>query len=158
MAANQLMDLKESNGETVTQETVETTPETEDNADLADHHRINYLPLEKTFCAEKSDELDSILRELNNLFSSVGAEITVTDGILAIDVNEEKFISMTKRKAGRKSKGMTKRMEEIMVYRETHTALETAKWMGLTRQTYYRRMKELRDENLYFSKNDENHE
>mgnify|MGYP000974278028 CR=1 FL=1 len=32
-----------------------------------------------------------------------------------------------------------------MAYRETHTAMETAEWLGLTKQTYYRRMKELRE-------------
>ena len=158
MTANQSMDLQDSNGENVAHEAVETTAETEDNAGLPAHHSINYLPLEKTFCEDKSAELEATLQELNNLFSSVGVEITVTDGTMAIDVNEEKFASITKRKAGRKSKGMTKRMEEIMAYRETHTALETAEWMGLTKQTYYRRMKELRDENPSFTENDENRE
>jgi hypothetical protein len=33
-----------------------------------------------------------------------------------------------------------------MAYRETHTAEETFEWLGLTKKTYYRRIKEMKAE------------
>ena len=113
---------------------------------LPEHHKINGFPLERAYCENNSETLETILQDLNGLFSAVGAEITIQNCVLTIDVNEEKFTSVTKRKAGRKSKRMNKQFEEIMAYRETHTAMETAEWLGLTKQTYYRRIKELKEE------------
>lgn len=122
-----------------------TIDEYQDRPDLPEHHRISYLPLDRDYCTNHADELESILQDLNSLFSTVGAEITVSESVLTIDVHEEKFASVMTRKAGRKAKGFNKQYEEIMAYRETHTAMETAEWLGLTKQTYYRRMKELRE-------------
>ena len=113
---------------------------------LPEHHRIHHLPLDRTYCEENADALESVLQDLNNLFSAVGMEITVDDCTLTIDVAEEKFASVTTRKAGRKKKDANQRYEEIMAYRETHTAEETFEWLGLTKQTYYRRIKELKAE------------
>lgn len=55
------------------------------------------------------------------IFSSIGAVLTVVDHTLTIDINEEKFTSVTTRKAGRKRNNLSKRYEEIMEYRETHS-------------------------------------
>ncbi len=118
-------------------DSVETT-------ELPEHHRIHHLPLDKEYCDNQPDALESILQNLNDLFSAVGVEITVDDHTLTIDVNEERFNSVTTRRAGRKKKDANQRYEEIMAYRETHTAEETFEWLGLTKQTYYRRIKELR--------------
>lgn len=114
--------------------------------ELQDHHKIKSLPLDKSFCSEKADELEAILQELNDLLSVAGIEIRAAELTLTIDVNEEKFASVTKRRAGRKKKNATQQYEEILAYRETHTAQETFEWLGLTKQTYYRRIKELKKE------------
>ena len=113
---------------------------------LPEHHRIHRLPLDGSYCIENADALESILQNLNDLFSAVGVEITVDDHTLTIDVNEERFNSVTTRRAGRKKKDANQRYEEIMAYRDTHTAQETFEWLGLTKQTYYRRIKELKAE------------
>ena len=114
--------------------------------ELQDHHKIISLPLDKSFCSEKADELEAILQELNDLLSVAGIEIRAAESTLTIDVNGEKFASVTKRRAGRKKKYATQQYEEILAYRETHTAQETFEWLGLTKQTYYRRIKELKKE------------
>ena len=114
--------------------------------ELQDHHKIKSLPLDKSFCSEKPDELEAILQELNDLLSVAGIEIRAAESTLTIDVNGEKFASVTKRRAGRKKKKATQQYEEILAYRETHTAQETFEWLGLTKQTYYRRIKELKKE------------
>ena len=114
--------------------------------ELQDHHKIKSFPLDKSFCTEKADELEAILQELNDLLSVAGIEIRAAESTLTIDVNGEKFASVTKRRAGRKKKNATQQYEEILAYRETHTAQETFEWLGLTKQTYYRRIKELKKE------------
>ena len=115
-----------------------------ETTELPEHHTIHCLPLDASYCIENADTLEAVLQDLNSLFSAVGVEITVDGHTFAIDINEEKFASVTKRKAGRKKNDVNKQYEEIMAYRETHTAEETFEWLGLTKQTYYRRMKELR--------------
>ena len=115
-----------------------------ETTELPEHHRIHHLPLDKEYCDNQPDALESILQNLNDLFSAIGVEITVDDHTLTIDVNEERFNSVTTRRAGRKKKDANQRYEEIMAYRDTHTAQETFEWLGLTKQTYYRRIKELR--------------
>ena len=117
-----------------------------ETTELPEHHRIHHLPLDKEYCNNQPDTLESILQNLNDLFSAIGVEITVDDHTLSIDIAEEKFASVTTRKAGRKKKDANQRYEEIMAYRETHTAEETFEWLGLTKQTYYRRIKELKAE------------
>ena len=114
--------------------------------ELQDHHKIKSLPLDKSFCTEKADELEAILQELNDLLHTAGIEIRAAESTLTIDVNGEKFASVTKRRAGRKKKNATQQYEEILAYRETHTVQETFEWLGLTKQTYYRRIKELKKE------------
>lgn len=123
-----------------------TNADSVETADLPEHHRIHHLPLDKEYCDNQPDALEAVLQDLNGIFSTVGAEITVNDHTLTIDVAEEKFASVTTRKAGRKKKDANQRYEEIMAYRETHTAEETFEWLGLTKQTYYRRIKELKAE------------
>lgn len=118
----------------------------ENKEELKDHHKVKSLPLDKAFCSEKADELEAILQELNQLLNAAGIEIRAEESTLSIDVNEEKFASVTKRRAGRKKKNATQQYEEILAYRETHTVQETFEWLGLTKQTYYRRIKELKKE------------
>ena len=62
-----------------------------ETTELPEHHRIHYLPLDKEYCDNQPDTLESILQNLNNLFSAVGVEITVDDHTLSIDITEEKF-------------------------------------------------------------------
>ena len=62
--------------------------------------------------------------------------------VLKIEINIDRFTDITQRKAGRKKKQCNRLLEEAMEYRKTHTAMETAEWLGLTRQTYYRKLKE----------------
>ncbi len=114
--------------------------------ELQDHHKIKSLPLDKSYCSEKADELEAMLQELNQLLSTAGIEIRAEESTLTVDINEEKFASVTKRRAGRKKKNATQQYEEILAYRETHTVQETFEWLGLTKQTYYRRIKELKKE------------
>lgn len=115
------------------------------NEALPEHHRIHHRPLDASYCIKNADTLEATLQDLNGLFSAVGVEITVDDHTLTIDVAEEKFASVTTRKASRKKKDANQRYEEIMAYRETHTAEEIVEWLGLTKQTYYRRIKEERE-------------
>ena len=115
-----------------------------ETTELPEHHRIHHLPLDKEYCDNQPDALEAVLQDLNSLFSAVGVAITVDGHTLSIDIAEEKFASVTKRSAGRKKKDANQRYEEIMAYRDTHTAQETFEWLGLTKQTYYRRIKELR--------------
>ena len=146
MAAKKKTDAQNERNDDMMKDSAEAlASDTDDSAGRPVHHRISYLPLDRAYCEEHPSELEAVLQELNGLFSTVGAEFSVTDSVLAVDVNEEKFTSVTTRKAGRKSKDITKRYDEIMAYRETHSAMETAEWMGLTTKTYYRRIKELRD-------------
>ena len=114
--------------------------------ELKDHHKIKSFPLDKTYCSESAEELETILQELNELLSTAGIEIRAAESTLTIDVNDEKFQSVTKRRAGRKKKNASQQYEEILAYRETHTVQETFEWLGLTKQTYYRRIKELKKE------------
>jgi hypothetical protein len=113
---------------------------------LPEHHMIHHLPLDRSYCENNADALEAVLQELNEMFNPVGTEFSVDAYAFTIDVSVEKFNSVTKRKAGRKSKDTSKQYEEIMAYRETHTAIETAAWLGLTKQTYYRRIKQLKEE------------
>lgn len=122
-------------------------------SDLQDHHKIKCIPLDQRYCIEKAEDLEAILQELNNLLGTAGIEIRAAGSTLTIDVNEEKFSSVTKRRAGRKKKQASQMYEEILEYRKTHTVQETFEWLGLTKQTYYRRLKELRKENETESQN-----
>ena len=127
-------------------------PDPDSTPGIPEHHKIIHLPLDKVFYEENSSGLETILLDLNVLFSSVGTVITVEGTSLTIDIHEEKFHSVTTRKAGRKSKRMkTERYEEIIAYRKNHTAMETAEWLGLTKQTYYRRMKDWKEETMHAS-------
>lgn len=114
-----------------------------DSEELKAHHIIKRLHLDDTYYSSNPKELEKILQELNDKLNNVGIKITASrKTILRIDINEEKFHDVTNRKAGRKKKKTDTTIDEINEYRETHTAMETAAWLGLTRQTYYRKLKE----------------
>ena len=113
---------------------------------LPEHHSLRFLTLDHAYYTTHTEELEKILLDLNTQFSAVGVLLTVDDhAVLKIDVDEEKYRAVTKRRAGRKKSKTTKQYEEIMEYRKTHTAMETAEWLGLTKQTYYRKLKEHRE-------------
>ena len=57
----------------------------------------------------------------------------------------EKYKSIPTRRAGRRKKKTNVLYEQIVEYSKTHTAMETAEWLGLTRQTYYRKLKQHRE-------------
>ena len=60
---------------------------------------------------------------------------------LRFDIDMDKFQLITRRRAGRKRKKSGILYEQVLEYRKTHTAIETAEWLGLTRQTFYRKLK-----------------
>lgn len=115
--------------------------------DMPEHHRTHYFALDSAYYDIHADDLEAALQDLNELFSSAGILLPAEEGSLKIDVNEERFQSVTKRRAGRKKNDVGKRYEEIMEYRETHAAQETFEWLGLTKQTYYRKLKQHQDNN-----------
>ena len=100
--------------------------------EIPEHHYVCNFQLDKSFCERHSGELEPVLQHLNEMFSAVGTEITVTDSTLTIDILEEKFRSVTTRKAGRKKKkGLDKSLEEINEFSRTHTMQETFDYSGL---------------------------
>lgn len=122
---------------------VSTALANEEKTDLKAHHIIKRVHLDDAYYSTKPKELEKILQELNDKLDCVGLKLTASrKTILRIDINDEKFHDVTNRKAGRKKKKTDTTIDEINAYRETHTAMETAAWLGLTRQTYYRKLRE----------------
>ena len=64
---------------------------------------------------------------------------------LKIHIDLDKFQSVTTRRTGRRKKKTNVLYEQILEYSKTHTAMETAAWLGLTRQTYYRKLNQHRE-------------
>ena len=114
-----------------------------ESPDLKSHHTILRVHLDDAYYSENPKELEEILQELNDRLDCVGIRLTASrKTVLRFDINNEKFSDVTTRKAGRKKKKTDTTIAEINEYRATHTAMETAAWLGLTRQTYYRKLKE----------------
>lgn len=106
------------------------------------HHSIYELHLDDSYYSKNAADLEKQLEELNDKFASLGIKLSADqNSVLRMDIHEEKFASCTARHAGRKKKKSNKMLEEILEYRKTHTATQTAEWLGLTRQTYYRKLK-----------------
>lgn len=110
------------------------------------HHSIYELHLDDSYYSKNAADLEKQLEELNDKFASLGIRLSADQSsVLRMDIHEEKFASCTARHAGRKKKKSNKLLEEILEYRKTHTGTQTAEWLGLTRQTYYRKLKEHTD-------------
>ena len=74
--------------------------------EVARNHKVKNFDHEFR-CPTRRDVLDiqdAIDDGLHDLFSAIGVEITVDDHTLSIDIAEEKFASVTTRKAGRKKR------------------------------------------------------
>lgn len=118
----------------------------DEKTEFPEHLLIHSIFLDNTFYEANSEDLEKILQDLNSRLQPVGITVSADENtILKIEINEEKFQTATTRRAGRKKSETAKRYDEILAYRETHTAMETAEWLGLTRQTYYRKLKEHKD-------------
>lgn len=106
------------------------------------HHLITEFQLDDRYYTAHKEELEVRLQELNDLFARAGINLTADNSTtLKVDIHVEKYRAVTRRKAGRKKKKSNKLLEEILEYRKTHTVMETADWLGLTRQTYYKKLK-----------------
>ena len=66
-------------------------PDPDSTPGIPEHHKIIHLPLDKVFCEENSSGLETILQDLNVLFSSVGTVITVEGTSLTIDIVKVRF-------------------------------------------------------------------
>lgn len=119
-----------------------------DKTALEPHYLTQWLHLDNAYYSEHADELENILMSLNDQLAKVGVCITADEqSVLTFSVNQDEFNLMTQRRAGRKKKHSNHMLAEVMEYGKTHTPMETAAWLGLTRQTYYRKLKEHREAN-----------
>ena len=119
----------------------------EDKA-IPHHHLSKQISLNNLYYSFHKEELEQALQELNKQLEKAGVKLTADEyTYLTIDIDQEKFNSVTKRKAGRRKKKTSVLYEQVMEYAKTHTSMETAEWLGLTRQTYYRKLKEHRENN-----------
>ena len=110
------------------------------------HHLITEFQLDDRYYTAHKEELEARLQELKDLLARAGIKLTADNNtILKVDIHDEKYRSVTRRKAGRKKKKSNKLLEEILEYRNPHTVMETADWLGLTRQTYYKKLKAHKD-------------
>lgn len=109
---------------------------------VPDHHTVWQIQLDDKFYSKTPEALENMLQELNAKLQTVGIVLSADDyTILKLDLNEEKFQSVTMRRAGRKKKNANKMLDEIHEYLKTHTMQECADWLGISRQTFYRKMK-----------------
>lgn len=119
---------------------------TTEEEQIQHHSTIVDIHLDDGYYSDQPQALEDCLQTLNGLLDTVGVKLTAdSHSLLSVSIDEEKLYSVTVRRAGRKKKKTDARLDEIMQYRETHTAMETAEWLGLTRQTFYRKMKEHMD-------------
>lgn len=119
---------------------------TTEEEQIQHHSTIVDIHLDDGYYSDQPQALEDCLQTLNGMLETVGVKLTAdSHSLLSVSIDEEKLYSVTVRRAGRKKKKTDARLDEIMQYRETHTAMETAEWLGLTRQTFYRKMKEHMD-------------
>ena len=111
-------------------------------------HLTKQISLNNLYYSFHKEELEKILQDLNRELEKVGVKLTADEyTYLIVDIDQEKLTSVTKRRAGRRKKKTSVLYEQVMEYAKTHTAMETADWLGLTRQTYYRKLKAHREGN-----------
>lgn len=85
------------------------------------HHLITEFRLDDRYYTAHKEELEARLQELNDLFARAGIKLTADNSTtLKVDIHDEKYRSVTRRKAGRKKKKFNKLLEEILEYRKTH--------------------------------------
>ena len=112
------------------------------------HYLKKEIRLDNAYYRENRQELEDILTELNDTLGNAAIAIYAdADTVLKININLDKFRNVTQRKAGRKKKRSGITIDEINEYRKTHTSKETFEWLGLTKQTYYRKLREHKKEN-----------
>ena len=115
---------------------------------LTPHHFKKQIRLNNLYYTIHQEELETILQELNTELSKAGISLTADEyTYLNIDIDQDKMTVLTTRKAGRKKKKSGVLYEQVMEYAKTHTSMEVAEWLGLTRQTYYRKLKAHREGN-----------
>lgn len=115
---------------------------------LAPHHLKKQIFLNDLYYTAHQEELEKILQELNTELSKAGISLSANEyTYLSIDIDLDKMTVLTTRKAGRKRKKTGILYEQVMEYAKTHTSMEVAEWLGLTRQTYYRKLKTHREGN-----------
>ena len=115
---------------------------------LKPHHLKKQILLNNLYYTTNKEELEKTLQELNAELSKAGITLTADEyTTLSIDIDQDKMTVLTTRKAGRKKKKSGVLYEQVMEYAKTHTSMEVAEWLGLTRQTYYRKLKVHREEN-----------
>ena len=114
---------------------------------LKPHHLKKQLLLNNLYYSIHNEELEKTLQELNTELSKAGIILMADEyTTLTIDIDQDKMTVLTTRKAGRKKKRSGVLYEQVMEYAKTHTSMEVAEWLGLTRQTYYRKLKTHREE------------
>lgn len=129
-------EIKQSDGNT--QQEMRAESET----GLPPLHLTRQISLNNLYYTVNKEELEKTLQELNRELEKVGVRLTADEyTYLTVDIDQVKFNSVTKRRAGRRKKKTSVLYEQVMEYSKTHTAMETAEWLGLTRQTYYRKLK-----------------
>ena len=115
---------------------------------LKPHHLKKQILLNNLYYSIHKEELEKTLQELNTELSKAGITLTADEyTTLTIDIDQDRMTVLTTRKAGRKKKKSGVLYEQVMEYAKTHTSMEVAEWLGLTRQTYYRKLREHREEN-----------
>ena len=115
---------------------------------LTPHHLKKQIFLSNLYYTVHPEELEQILQDLNAELSKAGITLTADEyTYLNIDIDQDKLTVLTTRKAGRKKKRSGVLYEQVMEYAKTHTSMEVAEWLGLTRQTYYRKLKAHRESN-----------
>ena len=107
------------------------------------HHMEKTIRLDHAYYGNNRQELEDILKELNDTLGNAAITLSADENtVLKIEINMDKYLAITHRKAGRKKKSTGVTIDEINQYRETHTLQETFEWLGLTKQTYYRKLRE----------------
>ena len=113
---------------------------------LKPHLLDETIKLNDLYYSFHQEELEQILQKLNEVLGNAAVTITADEYTeLKIHIDLDKFQMITTRRAGRRKKKTNVLYEQIVEYSKTHTAMETAAWLGLTRQTYYRKLKQHRE-------------
>ena len=113
---------------------------------LKPHLLDETIKLNDLYYSFHQEELENILQKINEVLGNAAVTLTADEYTeLKIHIDLDKFQSITTRRAGRKKKRTNVLYEQIVEYSKTHTAMETAEWLGLTRQTYYRKLKQHRE-------------
>lgn len=109
---------------------------------LQPHILKQKIKLDDNYYSAHKEELEKILQALNSEVNAAAIFLTADEFTeLNIEIDLDKLQMITTRRAGRRKKKTNVLYEQIIEYSKTHTHMETAEWLGLTRQTYYRKLK-----------------